>query len=220
MKKTLSLLLVLILCATLCCPLLFGCDKKEVKENPIVEITMTTGETIRMELYPDVAPITVANFLRYVKDGFFDGMVFHRIIQNFMIQTGGFTKIEIQGTPYPLEKEATYPPIKGEFSSNGIKNDLKHTVGVVSMARFDGDCDSATAGFFICSADSPHLDGEYAAFGKVTDQESLEVVMRLEKAQTQTGYLLQEIDGKLHGSAENYVPVDPPQIKTVRLLRE
>ena len=217
MKKIITFLLVLILTALLCSSLLFSCAQKK-EPNPIVEITMMSGETIRMELYPDVAPLSVANFLKYVKDGFYDGMVFHRIIQGFMIQTGGFSKVEIEGNAYPLVKDATYPSIKGEFSSNKVKNDLKHTTGVVSMARTD-DPDSASAGFFICSADAPHLDGEYAAFGKVTDEESLAVVLKLEKVQVQrSGYLLQEIDGKYYASPGKYVPVDPPQIKTVRVV--
>ncbi len=127
--------------------------------NPIVTITMDDGKDIKIELYPDIAPITVENFVKLVKDGFYDGLTFHRIIPGFMIQGGDPEGTGMGGPGWS---------IKGEFSSNGVKNDLKHTRGVISMAR-SMNPNSAGSQFFIMHKDSPHLDGEYAAFGKVTE---------------------------------------------------
>ena len=124
----------------------------------MVVITMDTGEVIKLELYPEIAPKTVENFEKLVKDGFYNGLTFHRIIRGFMIQ-GGCPKGNGTGGPGWQ--------IKGEFASNGWKNDLKHTRGVISMARA-GHPDSAGSQFFIMHEDAPHLDGSYAAFGKVT----------------------------------------------------
>ncbi len=128
-------------------------------KNPMVTITMDDGKEIRLELYPELAPITVENFVKLVKQGFYDGLTFHRIIPGFMIQGGD---PDGNGTGGPGWH------IKGEFASNGVKNDLKHTRGVISMAR-SMDPNSAGSQFFIMHADSPHLDGDYAAFGKVVD---------------------------------------------------
>ena len=127
--------------------------------NPIVTITMENGDVMKAELYPEIAPITVENFVNLVKDGFYDGLTFHRIINGFMIQGG-----------CPLGTGTGGPghTIKGEFSQNGVDNDLKHTAGVLSMAR-SMDPDSAGSQFFIMHKNAPHLDGAYAAFGKVTD---------------------------------------------------
>ena len=127
--------------------------------NPIITITMDDGKDIKIELYPDIAPITVENFVKLVKDGFYDGLTFHRIIPGFMIQGGDPEGTGMGGPGWS---------IKGEFSSNGVKNDLKHTRGVISMAR-SMNPNSAGSQFFIMHQDSPHLDGEYAAFGKVTE---------------------------------------------------
>lgn len=127
--------------------------------NPIVRITMDTGKTIRLELYPETAPLTVENFLDLVKKGFYNGLCFHRIIPGFMIQGG---EPDGNGTGGPGYS------IKGEFRSNGVENPLKHERGVISMARaFDPN--SAGSQFFIMHEDAPHLDGEYAAFGKVIE---------------------------------------------------
>ena len=115
----------------------------------MVNIEMANGKNIKIELYPDVAPITVANFEKLVKEGFYDGLIFHRVISGFMIQGGDPT-----GT--------------GEFLANGVRNDLKHTRGVVSMAR-SAMPNSASSQFFIMHQDAPHLDGQYAAFGKVVE---------------------------------------------------
>ncbi|MCR5007895.1 MAG: peptidylprolyl isomerase, partial [Oribacterium sp.] len=117
--------------------------------NPIVTITMDDGKDIKIELYPDIAPITVENFVKLVKDGFYDGLTFHRIIPGFMIQGGDPEGTGMGGPGWS---------IKGEFSSNGVKNDLKHTRGVISMAR-SMNPNSAGSQFFIMHKDSPHLDG-------------------------------------------------------------
>ena len=140
--------------------------------NPIVTITMENGDTIKAELYPDVAPITVENFVKLVKEGFYDGLRFHRIISGFMIQ-GGCPNGNGTGGPGHT--------IKGEFSMNGVKNDLKHTPGVLSMARSMAP-DSAGSQFFIMHKTSPHLDGQYAAFGQVI--EGMDVVNKLAEVAT------------------------------------
>ncbi len=125
----------------------------------MVTITMENGAQIKLELYPDKAPITVENFEKLVADKFYDGLIFHRVIRGFMIQ-GGCP--EGNGTGGPGWH------IKGEFASNGVKNDLKHTRGVISMAR-SMNPNSAGSQFFIMHQDAPHLDGQYAAFGKVVE---------------------------------------------------
>lgn len=140
--------------------------------NPIVTITMENGDIIKAELYPDIAPITVENFVKLVKEGFYDGLTFHRIISGFMIQ-GGCPNGNGTGGPGHT--------IKGEFSMNGVKNDLKHTPGVLSMARAM-DPDSAGSQFFIMHKTSPHLDGQYAGFGQVI--EGMDVVNKLAEVAT------------------------------------
>ena len=125
----------------------------------MVKITMQNGKTILLELYPEKAPITCENFEKLVKEGFYDGLIFHRVIEGFMIQ-GGCPNGNGMGGPGWQ--------IKGEFSSNGVPNDLKHTRGVISMARSMMP-DSAGSQFFIMHQDAPHLDGQYAAFGKVVE---------------------------------------------------
>ena len=125
----------------------------------IVKIEFEDGSYIRVKLYPEYAPITVENFLKLVKEGFYDGLKFHRVIKDFMIQ-GGDPKGNGTGGPGYT--------IKGEFSSNGVNNPIKHKRGVISMARAM-DPDSAGSQFFIMHKDAPHLDGEYAAFGEVIE---------------------------------------------------
>lgn len=127
--------------------------------NPVVTITMENGDVIKAELYPEVAPNTVNNFISLVKKGYYDGLIFHRVIRRFMIQGGCPQGTGMGGPGYS---------IKGEFSQNGVKNDLKHTEGVLSMARSMMP-NSAGSQFFIMHKDAPHLDGAYAAFGKVTE---------------------------------------------------
>ena len=135
--------------------------------NPVVTFEMENGDVIKAELYPEIAPNTVNNFISLVKKGFYDGLIFHRVIPGFMIQGGD-----------PLGKGLGGPGygIKGEFLQNGFKNDLRHTRGVLSMARA-GDPNSAGSQFFIMHDDAPHLDGGYAAFGKVI--EGIEAVDRI-----------------------------------------
>ena len=132
--------------------------------NPIATITMKNGKQIKIELYPDVAPNTVNNFISLANKGFYDGLIFHRVIRGFMIQGGCPKGIGIGGPGYS---------IAGEFKQNGFNNTLKHTRGVISMARAMNP-NSAGSQFFIMHADSPHLDGAYASFGQVTS--GIEVV--------------------------------------------
>ena len=132
--------------------------------NPIVTFEMQDGKTFKAELYPDIAPNTVNNFLSLVKKGFYDGVIFHRVIAGFMIQGGDPKGVGTGGPGYC---------IRGEFTSNGFKNTLAHTRGVLSMARAMNP-NSAGSQFFVMHADAPYLDGQYAAFGKVT--EGMEVV--------------------------------------------
>jgi len=133
-------------------------------QNPIVTITMANGNVMKAELYPEIAPNTVNNFISLVKKGYYDGLTFHRVIAGFMIQGGCPNGNGMGGPGYS---------IKGEFSQNGFKNTLKHTEGVLSMARSMMP-NSAGSQFFIMHQNSPHLDGQYAAFGKVV--EGLDVV--------------------------------------------
>ncbi len=156
-------------------------------QNPIVTFTMENGKTFKAELYPDIAPQSVNNFISLIKKGFYDGLIFHRVIPGFMIQGGDPEGTGMGGPGYS---------IKGEFASNGFKNDLKHTKGVLSMARSMMP-DSAGSQFFIMHETSPHLDGDYAAFGKIT--EGQDVVDGI--ALTQTGFQDR--------------PVDPQVMKTV-----
>lgn len=142
--------------------------------NPVVTITMADGGVIQAELYPEIAPNTVNNFISLVKKNFYDGLIFHRVISGFMIQGGDPDGDGTGGPGYG---------IRGEFAQNGVQNDLRHTAGVLSMARSMMP-DSAGSQFFIMHQDAPHLDGAYAAFGKVTD--GMDVVNRI--AETATDY--------------------------------
>lgn len=130
-----------------------------MSKNPVVKIEMENGNQIKVELYPDIAPNTVNNFISLVEKGFYDGLIFHRVIPKFMIQGGCPEGSGVGGPGYG---------IKGEFSSNGFKNELKHERGVISMAR-SMHPDSAGSQFFIMHQAAPHLDGKYAAFGKVIE---------------------------------------------------
>ena len=140
--------------------------------NPIVTITMENGDVMKAELYPEIAPNTVKNFVSLVSKGYYDGLIFHRVINGFMIQGGCPEGTGMGGPGYS---------IKGEFSGNGFTNDLKHTKGVLSMARSMMP-NSAGSQFFIMHETSPHLDGQYAAFGKVT--EGLDVVDKIASVKT------------------------------------
>ena len=159
-----------------------------------IEIKMKKHGVMKAELYPEIAPITVKNFVELIENRFFDGLIFHRVISGFMIQGGGY---DAKGMHHDAKS------IKGEFASNGIKNDLKHTAGVLSMARTN-DPNSASGQFFICSASCAHLDGSYAAFGKVTDELSLANVLDISHVQTTNiGYGFSDF------------PVEPIVIKTI-----
>ena len=153
-----------------------------------IVITMKDGGVIKAELYPNIAPITVTNFIKLVEENFYDGLIFHRVIEGFMIQGGGY---DLEGN----QKEAE--SIKGEFDANGVRNPLLHTRGVLSMARTSFP-NSASSQFFIMHKDAPHLDGKYAAFGKVT--EGMDVVDRI--AKTKTNFM--------------DAPVEPQVIESIR----
>ena len=140
--------------------------------NPVVTITMTNGDVMKAELYPEIAPNTVNNFISLVQKGFYDGLIFHRVISGFMIQGGDPQGTGMGGPGYS---------IKGDFAMNGVRNDLKHTRGVLSMARSMMP-NSAGSQFFIMHANAPHLDGQYAAFGKVV--EGLDVVDKIASVRT------------------------------------
>lgn len=143
-------------------------------QNPVVTFTMKNGDIMKAELYPDIAPISVNNFISLIHKNFYDGLIFHRVIRGFMIQGGDPEGTGCGGPGYS---------IKGEFSTNGVENNLKHTEGVLSMARSIAP-DSAGSQFFIMHKTSPHLDGQYAAFGKVI--EGMDVVNKI--AETSTDY--------------------------------
>ena len=144
----------------------------DMAQNPIVTIEMESGDIMKAELYPEIAPNTVNNFISLIKKGYYDGIIFHRVIRGFMIQGGDPEGTGVGGPGYS---------IKGEFSGNGFQNDLKHTKGVLSMARTMMP-DTAGSQFFIMHETSPHLDGQYAGFGKVI--EGIEVVDKIASVAT------------------------------------
>ena len=167
-------------------------------QNPIVTIEMEDGGKIVAELYPDLAPISVNNFISLVKKGFYDGLIFHRVIPGFMIQGGDPVGTGAGGPDYC---------IKGEFSQNGFENNLAHTPGVLSMARTMFP-DSAGSQFFIMHKNAPHLDGAYAAFGKVT--EGMDVVNQI--AETDTDYSDRPLDEqKIKSMTVDTFGVDYPE---------
>ena len=143
-------------------------------QNPVVTFTMENGDIMKAELYPDIAPVSVNNFISLIQKNFYDGLIFHRVIRGFMIQGGDPQGTGMGGPGYS---------IKGEFAANGFQNDLKHTEGVLSMAR-SMIPDSAGSQFFIMHKNAPHLDGSYAAFGKII--EGMDVVNKI--AETPTDY--------------------------------
>lgn len=167
-------------------------------QNPIVTITMENGDVIKAELYPEIAPNTVNNFISLINHNFYDGVCFHRVIKGFMLQGGDPDGNGTGGPGYE---------IKGEFTHNGFKNDLKHTVGVLSMARTMIP-DSAGSQFFIMHKNAPHLDGAYAAFGKVT--EGMDVVNQI--AETDTDYSDRPLDEqKIKSMTVDTFGVDYPE---------
>lgn len=164
-------------------------------------IEFADGKKINLELYSEHAPITVDNFVDLVKSGFYDGLCFHRVIEGFMIQGGGF--VYDNG----LKDKKAPRTIKGEFAMNGVKNDLHHGIGVISMAR-TMDPNSASSQFFICVDDQAYLDAQYAAFGRVSDEESLQVALDIASVETtRWGYY-------------DDVPVTPVVMKKVYMIEE
>ena len=176
------------------------------KNMKYAQIVLTTGEKINLELFEEYAPESVANFKKLANKGYYEGAIFHRVIKDFMIQTGGYTVDESQ---YSLLELPEADSIKGEFTNNGWQqNTLKHELGVISMAR-TSDPNSASGQFFLCSATCPWLDGEYAAFGKTTDEESNKVILRISEVETYNiGYGFQNF------------PIDIIMIKEVNLSKE
>lgn len=165
-------------------------------------IELTDGRKMNIELMPEHAPLSVENFVALAKGKFYDGLIFHRVIADFMIQGGGMTMTE-RG----LEQKKAPRTIKGEFSQNGVNNTLHHAPGVISMARTMVP-DSASSQFFICVADCGYLDGQYAAFGKTADEESLKTAIDISKVQT----------GRIDYYSD--VPVQPVVIKTITVTEE
>ncbi len=173
-----------------------------MQDKYLIEIELSNDKTIKVELDSKYAPKTVEHFVNLIKQNYFDGTIFHRIIDNFMIQTGGY-KVE-ENTLMELPKADS---VEGEFASNGFaQNTLKHELGVISMAR-TMDKNSATGQFFICSATCPWLDGEYAAFGKTIDEESNNNVLEVSRMQT----------GNLGGGFTDF-PYELIGVKTIKLL--
>ena len=175
--------------------------KNENAENPIAEIIFEDGRTLRFVLRPDVAPLSVKNFVDLAESGFYDGLCMHRVIPDFMIQGGGMTcgkdGLKVRKAP------RTVP---GEFAANGRKNDLTHAPGVISMARTPAP-DSASSQFFVCVADCSFLDGQYAAFGFAADDDSVLTAIEISKTPTRSvGYY-------------DDVPVTPVIVKTVKIRR-
>lgn len=149
-------------------------------KNYYIVIHISNGKDINLVLEEKIAPLSVNNFVKLINEKYFDGTIFHRVIKDFMIQTGGY-KIEDNS----LVEAPEIPSIKGEFSSNGVKNDLKHELGVISMAR-TSDPNSASGQFFICAATCPWLDGSYAAFGHTLSKEDNDVVLEISNVETCT----------------------------------
>ncbi len=188
MKKLISILLL--------CVMIFSfaaCTRSNPgTPSDVVEIVMEDGGVIKMELYADIAPITVANFKKLISENFYDGIIFHRVIAGFMIQGGDPTGTGMGGS------EET---IKGEFLNNGVQNTLSHQRGVVSMARTN-EPNSASSQFFICHGDATYLDGSYAAFGKVI--EGMDVVDKIASVETDA----------------SDKPLTEQKIKTIRFVEE
>jgi len=166
-----------------------GDEKMAIEKNPIATIIMESGDKISLELYPEIAPQTVYNFIYLANSGFYDGLIFHRIIQGFVLQGGDPNGTGMGGPGYS---------IKGEFKSNGVDNNVSHTEGVISMARA-ASYNSGGSQFFLVVGDARFLDGDYAAFGKTTDQESTDICMEMSTLPT--------------GAQDR--PVNPPVIKTI-----
>ncbi len=192
---------------------LAGCGGNTAKSDTVnIKITLSNDKEIEAELYPKIAPKTVENFVKLIEEDFFEGLIFHRVIQGFMIQGGGYDESFYEGNFSQKETDT----IKGEFNSNGFKNELKHERGVLSMARAQ-DPNSASSQFFIMHENSPHLDGDYAAFGKVT--KGMEVVDEIAEGKTTS------IDGEIEYMGKTYlqtmtdVPETPIAIKKIEIIK-
>lgn len=194
MKKIFSIILALSL-------ILMTCSCGEKKNSAPIDFTieMQDGSLMKGELYPDVAPITVENFVKLCNENFYEGLIFHRVISGFMIQGGAFTEELYSGNMNQKSADS----IKGEFKANGVENNLKHERGVISMARTNQP-NSASSQFFIMHQNSPSLDGNYAAFGKIT--EGLEVIDKIASVET----------GTLNAMFAD-VPMEAQVIKTIRI---
>lgn len=217
MKKISIITIVLVMLLVVCCScstsaksdlLKYTAGEFGVKnaDNPLVEIKFSTGDNVRLELYPSVAPKTVENFIKLAKAGYYNGLTMHRIIEDFMIQGGGYIRNE-EGYLVNSDEVET---IFGEFSANGWTNNVSHLKGVISMAR-SNSYDSASSQFFICSVDYPYLDGNYCAFGRVIDEESMNAVVKISKVLTSRGYY--QVDEQLYSMSD--VPVERIDIKTI-----
>ena len=195
-NKNFLRVLALVLCTVLMILSFTACGgnpAKDMDDIVYVEIDMQSGDYIKLELYTTIAPITVSNFVELCNKGFYDGLIFHRVISGFMIQGGDPTGTGMGGSD---------KSIKGEFNNNGVINSLSHKRGVISMARNSISMDSASSQFFICHADATFLDGDYAAFGAVI--EGIETVDKIAAVAT---------DG-------NDKPLAPQYIKTIRVITE
>lgn len=193
--KLLKILIMILLLSLSACAVKEEKTEETIEESEQVQlvhaqITIKDYGTVTLELYPDIAPITVENFVKLAEEGFYDGNCFHRIIDGFMIQGGAPQNEKVKS-------------IKGEFSSNGFENDLKHTEGVISMARAK-DPDSASSQFFIMVGDASWLDGQYAAFGKVTD--GLDIVKKIAS------------DAKPYDDNGSIVLEERPVIESIRII--
>lgn len=205
------------ICALVLAFALAGCGagkkstEKLYKEVVNIQINLKDGRVMKAELYPNLAPDTVKNFGDLVEKGFYDGLIFHRVIPGFMIQGGGYAELFYTGVANQKETAT----IKGEFSANGVENDLKHERGVISMARTD-DPDSASSQFFIMHGDAPHLDGQYAAFGKIT--EGIEVVDEIATAKTTAKKVQIMQGGMVYNQTMKDVPETPVIIDSIKIL--
>lgn len=183
------------------------------KSDPVhIKIVLEDGREMKADLYPHVAPLSVENFVKLVNEKFYDGMIFHRCIDGFMIQGGGYDKTFYDGNFNQKETDS----IKGEFKQNGVENNLKHTRGVLSMARTQAP-DSASSQFFIMHKDTSSLDGQYAAFGELTD--GFDVLDEIASGETK------DLNGKLTYQGQEYdqtmndVPANPIVIKTIEIVK-
>lgn len=205
MKKTVKTIAVILSAMLMLTACKSGGDDKPSAPTPDPELVKNTinavielenGDSIELELYPDLAPETVENFVELAEDGFYDGTIFHRVIEDFMIQGGGYDE---------NLKEQKTSSIKGEFADNGFENTLSHARGVISMARTSNNMDSASSQFFIVQQDALHLDGKYAAFGRV--KEGMEIVDDIASVKT----------GSVASSGMQDVPVSPIVIETITI---